>query len=64
MDLAPAKLMSWSTAFVQITESSRDLNYRGTELQDQLLRFQFTVTKLPFLNQLGICFAKAKGNSG
>lgn len=61
---APAKLMSWSTAFVHITESSRNLNYRGTELQDQLSRFQFTETKLPYLNQLGISFVKARGSLG
>lgn len=52
--------MSWSTAFVQTTESSRNLNYRGTQLQDQLSRFQFTQTKLPFLNQLGISFEKPR----
>lgn len=49
-------------AFVQITEFSRGLNYRGGELQDQLLRFQFTLTELQFLNQLDISFAKNKGS--
>lgn len=56
--------MSWSTAFVQITEPSRNLNYRGTELQDQLSRLQFTETKLPFLNQLGCFFCQSQGQLG
>lgn len=43
--------------FVQ-TLSSPEALITEVELKDQLLRFQFTLTKLQFLNQLGISFAK------